>query len=84
MNGMDGPWPLVPARPRDGVPVAFDVAQAPLGLVVVRTIKAPGVPESGMTGVRALVDAVAEPTKESGPCSNWDSAGSATYLFGVS
>ncbi|MDX0553684.1 phosphoribosyltransferase [Sinorhizobium medicae] len=48
--------PLVMALPRGGVPVAFEVAKilaAPLDLVIVRKIGAPGHPEYG---IGALVD----------------------------
>jgi putative phosphoribosyl transferase len=48
--------PLVLALPRGGVPVAFEVAkalQAPLDLLMVRKLRAPGYPE---LGVGAVVD----------------------------
>ena len=46
--------PVVLALPRGGVPVAFEVAKAlraPLGLVLVRKIGAPGHPELGLGAV---------------------------------
>src|SRR4029077_7026970 len=48
------PRPVVLALPRGGVPVAFEVAnalEAPLDVVLVRKIGAPGQPELGLGAV---------------------------------
>lgn len=57
--GLDLHDPVVLALPRGGVPVAFEVAQAihaPLDILLVRKIGAPGHPEYG---IGALVDGAA-------------------------
>lgn len=54
LAGFAGAHPLVLALPRGGVPVAFEVAQAlqaPLDLVMVRKIGAPGMAEFGIGAV---------------------------------
>ena len=54
LAGFAGLHPLVLALPRGGVPVAFEVAQAlraPLDLVMVRKIGAPGMAEFGIGAV---------------------------------
>ena len=54
LAGFSGAQPLVLALPRGGVPVAFEVArglQAPLDLVMVRKIGAPGMEEFGIGAV---------------------------------
>lgn len=52
--GMDLPDPVVLALPRGGVPVGYEVAQAlgaPLDVLVVRKIGAPGQPELGVGAI---------------------------------
>jgi putative phosphoribosyl transferase len=54
MKGMPLRAPVVMALPRGGVPVAFEIAQrlgAPLDLLIVRRIAAPGHPEYGIGAV---------------------------------
>ena len=54
LAGLASAQPLVLALPRGGVPVAFEVAQAlqaPLDLVMVRKIGAPGMEEFGIGAV---------------------------------
>lgn len=56
LSGLDLDRPVVVALPRGGVPVAFEVARAlgaPLEVLVVRKVGAPGNPE---VGLGALVD----------------------------
>jgi predicted phosphoribosyltransferase len=53
-SGNLGPAPLIYALPRGGVPVAFEIARrldAPLDLVLVRKIGAPGHPELALAAV---------------------------------
>lgn len=65
LTGLAAECPVVVALPRGGVPVAFEVARAlgaPLDLLVVRKLGAPGNPELGVgaiaEGGAAVVDAV--------------------------
>lgn len=54
LDGLAGSGPLVLALPRGGVPVAFEVAKAlraPLDVLLVRKIGAPGHPEYGIGAV---------------------------------
>lgn len=60
LRGMDLPHPLVLALPRGGVPVAAEVARAlhaPLDLVLVRKIGAPGQPELAVAAIASQAGA---------------------------
>lgn len=54
LRAMDLPRPLVLALPRGGVPVGYEIAralEAPLGLLMVRKLPAPGFPELALGAI---------------------------------